>query len=67
MGREAFVMSPLLCKSLFIRDINHEVRALIDDRCTGKQSPPIGFVQASSKNQILMYHKLARMLLGHNL
>lgn len=37
-GNESFIMSLLLCKSSFIRDINLEARALIDERCTKKQN-----------------------------
>ena len=47
ISMESLVMSPSLCKSPFIRDMNLETRALIDDGCTGKRSPPIGLVWAS--------------------
>lgn len=47
ISMESLVMSPSLCKSPFIRHMNLETRALVDDGCTGKRSPPIGPVWAS--------------------
>lgn len=44
---KAPVMILLICKSPFIGDMNPVARALIDERCTEKQIPPIGLVRTS--------------------
>lgn len=57
MSMKAFVMSLLLCKSPFIRDMNLEARALIDDRCTEAEPSHRSCVGSlPNLDHMLMYH-----------